>query len=200
MWNSPESSGGENHPVKFVTSDDIRAFCDWLGKQDGRKYAIPTEEQWEYACRAGTTTRWSFGDDPIAMQKFGWTAPHASGKHHPVGRLVANPFGLFDMYGNAGELVLTAQGEEYQRGGTAAESPQRARSASRVPVHRDLDPIWTRGFRVAVVGDLKPKAPPPAALPQAAIAPIQRGEGEGASGRVGQAPRCAGRVRQTASG
>ena len=159
VWSNPQYSGGENHPVKFVTSDDVRAFCAWLGKQDGRKYAIPTEEQWEYACRAGTATRWSFGDDPAPMRKHGWTVPHASGKHHPVGQLAANPFGLFDMYGNAGELVLTAHGEEYQRGGTAGESPLRGRSASRVPVRGDLDPIWTRGFRVAVVGDLKGKLP-----------------------------------------
>ena len=159
--------------MKFVTSNDVRAFCDWLGERDGRKYAIPTEEQWEYACRAGTTTRWSFGDDPAEMRKYGWTAPHASGKHHPVGRLAANPFGLFDMYGNAGELVLAARGEEYQRGGTATESPQRARSAARVPARGDLDPIATRGFRVAVVGDLRSKVPPPAVAPFDAAQPAK---------------------------
>ena len=172
VWNSAKYAGDENHPVRFVTSGDVRAFCAWLGKQDGRTYAIPTEEQWEYACRAGTTTRWSFGDDPAAMQKYGWTGPHANGKYHPVGRLAANPFGLFDMYGNVGELVLTARGKEYQRGGTATESPERARSASRVPIRADLDPISTRGFRVAIVGDLKPKGrPAPAVAPFGAKKP-----------------------------
>ena len=63
-----------------------------------REYAIPTEDQWEYACRAGTTTRWFFGNDPAQMKEFGWTAPHAQYGNHPVGQLAANPFGEHDFY------------------------------------------------------------------------------------------------------
>ena len=77
VWSHPEFSAKETYPVVFITLADARAFCAWLSKQEGRRYGVPTEEQWEWACRAGTTTRWFFGDDESAMSKFGWTAPHS---------------------------------------------------------------------------------------------------------------------------
>jgi uncharacterized protein (TIGR03067 family) len=151
VWDSPKYAGGESHPVVFVTPADARAFCAWLGRKDGRTYSLPAEEQWEYACRAGTTTRWWFGDDPAEARKFAWTVEHSGGRHRPGGQLAANPFGLFDVHGNAAELVTTPQGAVYERGGEADESAFRARSAWRHPVDKVAETHARRGFRVVVV-------------------------------------------------
>jgi sulfatase modifying factor 1 len=164
VWNSPNHSGSESHPVVFVTPVDARAFCVWLSAKEGRQYALPAEEQWEYACRAGTTTRWFFGDDPAAMKGHGWTYPHSKGKQ-PVGRLAANPFGLYDVYGNATEFTVTPQDQIFDRGGQSGESAQRARSAWRLPVEKVTETHAHRGFRVVVVGDLKAKTPAKAVAP-----------------------------------
>jgi formylglycine-generating enzyme required for sulfatase activity len=156
VWDSPMYSGGESHPVVFVTPADARAFCNWLSEKDRRTYVLPTEEQWEYACRAGTTTRWSFGNDWAAAGKFAWTAENSSARHRPVGQLAANPFGLFDMHGNVTELVSTPQQAINARGGDANEAVFWTRSAWRQPVEKDVR-AGRRGFRVAAVGELKPK-------------------------------------------
>ena len=167
VWTNPEFSPSESHPVVFITPRDARAFCKWLGEKDGRRYDVPTEEQWEWACRAGTATRWFFGDDATRLKEFGWTSPNSAGLNHPVGRLAPNPFGLYDMYGNATELAITPQGQPKDRGGDAGVSAWRARSASCFNVGHPDETNFRRGFRVAIVGDLKPKTP--AEKPSAAV-------------------------------
>jgi uncharacterized protein (TIGR03067 family) len=157
VWTNSKYSPSESHPVVFITPTDARAFCKWLGDKDGRRYEIPTEEQWEWACRAGTTTRWSFGDDPTRMKEFGWTTPRSAGVNHPVGRLAPNPFGLYDMYGNAIELAVTPQNQPLDRGGDAGMSAWRSRSASRYNVDHPDETNFRRGLRVAIAGDLKAK-------------------------------------------
>jgi hypothetical protein len=158
VWNNVELSGEDTHPVVFVTLADAQALCAWLTKQEGRAYAVPAEEQWEWACRAGATTRWFFGNDAIAMKDFGWTTPRSEGKLKPVGHLAPNPFGLYDIYGNANELTMNLQQQAVGRGGEAGESPHRARSASRFVIEKQYDPSYRRGFRVVIVGDLQAKA------------------------------------------
>jgi len=99
----------ESEPVVQITPEDAEAFGRWLSEQDpGWIYRLPTEAEWEYACRAGTTTRWSFGDDHARLNDYAWTAWNAEGRLHPVGQLAPNPWGLFDMHGNARELVADA--------------------------------------------------------------------------------------------
>jgi serine/threonine protein kinase/formylglycine-generating enzyme required for sulfatase activity len=159
VWNNVELFGEDTHPVVFVTLTDAQAFCAWLTKREGRAYAVPAEEQWEWACRAGATTRWFFGDDAVAMKNFGWTTPLSKGKMKPVGRLAPNPFGLYDIYGNANELTMNLQQQAVGRGGEAGESPHRARSTSRFVIEKQYDPSYRRGFRVVIVGDLRAKAP-----------------------------------------
>jgi len=90
-------------PVVGVSWDDAVAFCAWLSEQTGERYALPTEAQWEYACRAGTTTRWSCGDDEKVLGEHAWYAANAGGKLHSVGQKRPNPWGLLDMHGNVGE-------------------------------------------------------------------------------------------------
>ena len=110
VWDHSGLSPRDAYPVRLVSLDDARAFCNWLSEKEGRRYVIPTEEQWECACRAGTETRWFFGDDPEQAKKYGWTMPHFDGPARPVGRLAANPFGLFDVCGNVSEMTVSTQG------------------------------------------------------------------------------------------
>ena len=73
----------------------------WDTNADG--YRLPTEAEWEYACRAGTTSRWFFGDDPTALDRYAWFAANANNKVQPVGEKAPNPWGLHDMSGNVYE-------------------------------------------------------------------------------------------------
>ncbi len=148
VWNNADLYGSDAHPVVLVSRKDAEAFCAWLTEREGCRYALPTEVQWEYACRAGTTTRWYFGDDPKLMERHGWTGR----EQMPVGRLKTNPFGLYDVYGNANEMAVGKQGEVVERGGDAGNSPYRARSAKReVQTGEWAAPNTSRGFRVALV-------------------------------------------------
>jgi formylglycine-generating enzyme required for sulfatase activity len=70
-------------------------------------YRLPTEAEWEYACGAGATTAWSFGESDELLPRYGWFITNAAGRVHPVGRLKPNPFGLFDVHGNADEWCQT---------------------------------------------------------------------------------------------
>jgi serine/threonine-protein kinase len=100
--------GGPDHPVEMVSWDDAAAFCKKLSElpeetKAGRVYRLPTEAEWEYACRAGTRTAYYFGDDASKLGEYGWYADNSQGKTHPVGQKLANPWGLYDMHGNVWE-------------------------------------------------------------------------------------------------
>ncbi len=91
-------------PTYRLSWNDATAFCQWLSKKhDGVKYELPTEAQWEYACRAGTTTVWHYGDSEDALREYAWYAANSGFKTHPVGQLRPNGFGVYDMHGNAWE-------------------------------------------------------------------------------------------------
>ena len=153
VWNNPKYAVSEVNPVGFIAAADAIAFCAWLTKEEHRQYQVPTEEQWEFACRAGTAIRFFFGDDRTRMKEFGWIAPHADYRLHDVGLLGANPFGLFDTYGNACELTVDPTGRPVLRGGDMSQFWQEVRSGARL----DSAVVNSRfGFRAVVVGDLKP--------------------------------------------
>ena len=89
-------------PVETVSWDDATEFCVRLSnlpeeRAAGRRYQVPTEAQWEYACRAGSQAKWHFGNEEARLVDYGW---FSVGRTHPVGQLKANPWGLYDMYGN----------------------------------------------------------------------------------------------------
>ena len=83
-----------------MTWHDAMKFCAWLSKKEGKAYELPTEAEWEYACRAGTTTAYSFGDDPKALPAYAWYRDSSGYHTHPVGGKKPNPWGLYDMHGD----------------------------------------------------------------------------------------------------
>ena len=168
---------GEDNAASWVNWNDATAFCQRLTDTDhkngkllaGESYRLPTEAEWEYACRAGTQTRWSFGNDESQFGNYGWYEGNAQnvgqGYAHKVGMKKPNPAGLFDMHGNVWEWCSDWIGsglsggtdpagpgggsDRVDRGGSWGNNdPANCRSAYRhciVPSYRDRN----QGFRVA---------------------------------------------------
>lgn len=93
----------DSHPVVNVSWNDVTAFCEWLSEKEGGTYGLPTEAQWEYTCRAGTTTRWHGTDSEVELQNQAWFADNSDGRTHPIGGKLSNAWGLYDMHGNVWE-------------------------------------------------------------------------------------------------
>ncbi|MCE9603383.1 MAG: SUMF1/EgtB/PvdO family nonheme iron enzyme [Planctomycetia bacterium] len=102
-WRTPGFPITEEHPVTQVTWNDALAYCRWLSTQERTTYRLPTEAEWEYACRAGTSTFYSFGDDDALMDHFVWNGRTSGFRSQPVGIKHPNTFGLYDMHGNVQE-------------------------------------------------------------------------------------------------
>jgi formylglycine-generating enzyme required for sulfatase activity len=134
------------HPVEYVQWDDAQAFCEWLSKKTGYKVKLPTEAQWEYACRAGTTGPYA---GTGKLDEMGWYVDNSGGKTHPVGQKMPNAWGLYDMHGNVWELCADwfalytgpakdptgpSEGQSrVRRGGSYDRPPNGCRSAVRGP-------------------------------------------------------------------
>jgi formylglycine-generating enzyme required for sulfatase activity len=101
---APRYREEDDLPATRVSWEEAKAFCEHYG------YRLPTEAEWEYACRAGTTTRWSFGDDAVQLGKYAWFSENSLGHLHAVGTREPNSWGLHDMYGNAWEWVADRYG------------------------------------------------------------------------------------------
>ncbi len=130
-WRNPGFPQGDDHPVVNVTWNDAQALAQWLSRREGRNYRLPTEAEWEYACRASTRTRYHGGDTPLSLLQIAnifdrdsainWPKWHdnALAGHDgfaftaPVGSFAPNAWGLHDMHGNAWEWVADWYGEDY---------------------------------------------------------------------------------------
>jgi formylglycine-generating enzyme required for sulfatase activity len=169
MGINPSHFRGDLNPVESVSFSDAQEFCRRLcelppEKNSGNLYRLPTEAEWEYACRAGSTSSFCFGDDEAMLDEYGWFNRNAARTTHPVGGKKPNAWGLYDMHGNVGEWCsdyysaypsdpqTDPQGAEsgsqiVVRGGGWFFVPQNARSA-----HRDAYPKAARyvglGFRL----------------------------------------------------
>ena len=167
-----------SHPAVYISWDDVQAFIERLNASAGEAvYRLPSEAEWEYACRAGTSTRWSFGDDESELTDYAWYYANAwdvGEKYaHAVGTKRANPWGLYDMHGNVWEWVQDWYASDYYnssprvdppgptsgscrvvRGGAFYDAARHVRSAFRLcysPGIRD------RGIGVRPFGDRSPK-------------------------------------------
>ena len=147
--------GIDNYPAICMTQLAAVKFCEWLSAMTGNFYRLPTEAEWEYACRAGSETAYSFGDDSSQLSDYAWYRENSNDKYQKVGTKKPNPLGLYDMHGNVAEWTLdqyipTAyrkrsksvinpleEGEKIYpkvvRGGSWMDNPNRLRSAARRP-------------------------------------------------------------------
>jgi len=178
---NPRFEQTESNPIARVTYYDAKAFCNWLSQQTGRPFRLPTEAEWEYACRAGAN-----GDYPGDIEQMAWFDATGEGLIHPVAQKKPNPWGLYDMHGNVSEWCEDIYYWNYKnapsdgsaavmpdvpadvasrralRGGSCCSPKESCRSSSRYGVYR-LYRQCTTGFRVVCCS--KPAVPavaPPA--------------------------------------
>jgi formylglycine-generating enzyme required for sulfatase activity len=165
MGKNPSNFKGPANPVENMSWDDAVEFCKRLSAKEGKTYRLPTEAEWEYACRAGTTTEYSFGDDAASLGEYAWFVGNSERETHPVGQKKPNAWGLRDMHGNANEWCQDWYGEyssdavtdppgddggsfRVGRGGSWSLPARLCRSAyryGRAPGFR----LYVLGFRVA---------------------------------------------------
>ena len=169
-WRNPGYPSSKSHPVTIITLEDAQAFCKWLSSKSKMKVQLPTESQWEFACRAGSGERTYAGDTDEHIDEIAWTKVNALGAQS-VGGKRPNSLGIFDMCGNVSEWCLDIYGKypatnqtdpvatvpdagekprNVLRGGSWNRDRRRARSAARFrsdPKSRNAD----IGFRVVVM-------------------------------------------------
>ncbi len=179
MGVNPSKFKGADNPVETVSWYDAIAFCRRLSalpteKAAGNVYRLPTEAEWEYACRAGTTTKFSFGDDDSEFEHYGWYYENSGNKPHQVGSKQPNAWGLYDMHGSVFEWCqdwygdypsgsvtdpsgATSGSDRVLRGGCFYLTAEFCRSADRYGITPSGRYVWY-GFRVSLSpsGDYPP--------------------------------------------
>ena len=162
------SACGPECPVDSVGWDEVQQFISKLNQKTGQNYRLPSEAEWEYAARAGTTTQWSFGSDESKIGNYAWYNTNSGRKTQEVGKKLPNAFGLYDMHGNVwewtqdcwhdnysgaptdGSAWVTGCGANYRvlRGGSWFNYPAFLHSADRSRDRPDIR-SYVNGFRLA---------------------------------------------------
>ncbi len=142
----------DDHCVINVTWNDAAALCAWLNANNAEygTCRLPTEAEWEFACRAGSTTHYSFGNDPTELAQHGWFGDNSEGRFRAVGLKRPNPFGIYDMYGNRQEWCLDNYAADFY-GASPLENPVcetgDSRRVMRGGAHTDLASFCTSSQR-----------------------------------------------------
>ncbi|MBM3568336.1 MAG: formylglycine-generating enzyme family protein [Alphaproteobacteria bacterium] len=165
---SDQGWGRGNRPVINVLWDDAKQYATWLSRRTGKQYRLPSEAEWEYAARAGTTTRFSCGDSDACLSEVAWYSANSGNRTQPVASKQANGFGLHDMHGNVWEWVEDCYKDSYSgapsdgtarlaaesclrifRGGSWFNGPGNARAAVRGQIPSGVPNYYGYGFRIA---------------------------------------------------
>ncbi|MFZ9239988.1 MAG: formylglycine-generating enzyme family protein [Chitinophagaceae bacterium] len=109
-WNMGKEGG---YPANSMSVDAALMFCRWLYQKTGKFFRLPTEAEWEYACRAGTQTEYFFGNSPDKLSQYAWYQANSNGKYQKVGSKKPNPWGLYDMLGNVAEWTMDQYDPNY---------------------------------------------------------------------------------------
>jgi formylglycine-generating enzyme required for sulfatase activity len=171
MGKNPSAYRGPKYPVNNVSWDDCQVFIKKLDEKfrgRGGKFHLPTEAQWEYACRAGTTTQWSCGNDASKLGEYAWHEGNAEASIHPLGMKKPNAWGLYDIHGDLWEWCAdtydsryysvsphddpagpTVLGNRVLRGGSWYLRPDYARSSRRSWLGQSVGSML-HGFRLAM--------------------------------------------------
>jgi formylglycine-generating enzyme required for sulfatase activity len=134
-WRTPGIDQGEDHPVVHVSHNDVLAFVGWLNHQEGggtRVYRLPTEAEWEYACRAGGKGLYGSGDDRRELERVAWIDKNSGGTTHAVGQKEKNRFGLYDMLGNVWEWCEDFYAVDYYKNAPSKDPHSTAEAYYRV--------------------------------------------------------------------
>lgn len=179
MGANPSRFKGEALPVENVDWDDCQRFMASLGRITRRVFRLPSEAQWEYACRAGTSDRWYFGNDETKLPSVAWEVTTAGGCTHEVATRSANPWGLYDLYGNVWEWCSDYYASHYPagevtnptgpdfgaarvlRGGGWGDDSTQMRSGYRNSMGPDQHNAGTGLRCVMLVAEARPQSQPP---------------------------------------
>ncbi|CAA6827096.1 MAG: Serine/threonine kinase [uncultured Sulfurovum sp.] len=159
---------GVNVPIRRLTWLSAVAYCKWLSEREGKRFRLPTEAEWEYACRAGSNSKYCFGDDISELGDYAWYKENSEKVTHDVASKKANAWGLYDMHGNIWEWCVDRYAENYEkasndgspymvrsekgivlRGGSWSAQPDNLRSSTRINLGASSRNYFV-GFRIVV--------------------------------------------------
>lgn len=165
--------GHEGYAAICMSYKTAQAFCEWLSAHSGKKYRLPTEDEWEYACLAGSKDDYSFGMDADKLADYAWFTANGANKTQPVGKKKPNAWGFCDMHGNVSEWVTGRDDKPATKGGSFLDPAEKLKTGAREPTN----PKWNAsdpqvpksawwlsdapfvGFRIVCEGPLDAAAP-----------------------------------------
>lgn len=153
IGNNPSHFKGDKLPVEQVSWAMGAEFCEKLSKQTGKNYRPPTEAEWEYACRAGSTTRYCFGDDEASLDEYAWHKKNSGGKTHSVGEKKPNAWGLHDIHGNVLEWCQDCYEENYYHYSPEKDPQGPKKETQRVDLWWDDEYRLFRGGSWGLIGN-----------------------------------------------